>query len=550
MSNNDVFIVSQAIGFGIFLWLGLYVLSRASHRTPIVVVSLLALFSQATFFLSDHIITITTNEAMHDWATRLTWWDNVMPMAFWFHLSSLIARGRFYRSRSRSSIFTPLVVLSYVVAIAISLLGAFTSFILNNDNVAHHPDGTFYTGAGAAFVVYIVYLLLAGSGAIFNLVSTFLGKLKSALLSDKIFIIQLGLLAGGGILFLAGGLWLACRLYWYLPIPELPGDVSVIAGLATLGYGIANYNLLLEDQNIQRDFFYSFTGIAVVNTIYVTILYLFKLDSSYVLLIVGLVTVSHSSINYGQKLLDKIFFNKAEQEARAEARAYAQSLASTPTGNFTLQTEELTSEAEPVEAITTADVQTTVEPEQVIAVSNSTDNSTQGLLSSSQKEFNDLIRKAITGLKNPTQLAKSPLLSLKVVGQGLAQSGQEDNRLNRVGVLREILIEQIEGLKPGDSESSNQTGDAWRFYNVLHYPYVRAISRKAALGEARRLADERRRSGQREAGQLEQVLNWLADVDEDTFYKWQRRASDTIAEVLWEQEFKSNLVLEEALHLI
>ena len=73
---------------------------------------------------------------------------------------------------------------------------------------------------------------------------------------------------------------------------------------------------------------------------------------------------------------------------------------------------------------------------------------------------------------------------------------------------------------------------------MLYYPYVRELSRKSALAEARRLGEERRRAGQREPGELEQVLAWLADVDEDTFYKWQRRASDTIATILWEENGK------------
>jgi hypothetical protein len=73
---------------------------------------------------------------------------------------------------------------------------------------------------------------------------------------------------------------------------------------------------------------------------------------------------------------------------------------------------------------------------------------------------------------------------------------------------------------------------------IGYYPYVRELSRKSALAEARRLADERRRAGQRAPSELEQVLTWLADVDEDTFYKWQRRASDTIAAILWEESGK------------
>ena len=121
----------------------------------------------------------------------------------------------------------------------------------------------------------------------------------------------------------------------------------------------------------------------------------------------------------------------------------------------------------------------------------------------------------------------------------MAQAGQSDNRLNRAAALRELLIEQIEGLRPAaNDDADHHIGEAWRFYNVLYYPYVRELSRKGALAEARRLADERRRAGRREPGELEQVLDWLADVDEDTFYKWQRRASDTIAATLWEEQGK------------
>jgi len=35
---------------------------------------------------------------------------------------------------------------------------------------------------------------------------------------------------------------------------------------------------------------------------------------------------------------------------------------------------------------------------------------------------------------------------------------------------------------------------------------------------------------------MERVVDWLIQVDEDTFYKWQRRGSDTIAAALRERE--------------
>ena len=543
VSEYSLLLISQAVGFGIFLWLGLYVLSRASRHTPIVITTLVGLFAQAAFFLSDHLVTITHDQALHGFLTRISWWDNVVPMAVWFHLSSMICREKFYRRGG--TIFTPAIIAAYLAAAVLSLLGMFTNLVLDHDSTRQTGD-TFYTGPGVGFLAYIFFLASVGLSAFVNLGRTFVRKRRNHQPDERIFTIQLALLATGAMMFLAGGLWLASRLYWRLAVSELPGDLFVIVGLLILGYGIANFDLLLEGQNGQRDFIYSFTGVALINLLYASILSLFGLNSIYSLLIVGLVTVSHSMVDFGRQTLDKLFFSKDEQAARSDARAFALALASAPASNLTWpnlietssQPISLTSTVERLPDILAAPL--TEFPNVVAAPSPSLNPELPAFQSNSQKEFNDLVRKAITGLKNPTQMVKSPLLSLKIVGQRLTGSGQADNRLNRAAALREILIEQIESLRPGDMAGTvNRIGDAWRFYNVLHYPYVREVSRKGALAEARRLSEERRRSGQREAGQFEQVLTWLVDVDEDTFYKWQRRASDTVASSLWEQEFKT-----------
>jgi hypothetical protein len=225
------------------------------------------------------------------------------------------------------------------------------------------------------------------------------------------------------------------------------------------------------------------------------------------------VTVTHTTFDLGRRALDTLFFSRAERDARAEARDYATVLGTAPVARPDLEAPALDAAvAAPDPAVDK--IQVGARP----------------------KEFKDQVRKALTGLKSPPQLAKSPLLALALVERAVARAGQIDNRLNRVAALRELLIEQIEGLRPAVGEGgAHRVGEAWRFYNVLYYPYVRELSRKSALAEARRLGEERRRMGQREPGELEQVLAWLADVDEDTFYKWQRRASDTIATTLWEE---------------
>ncbi len=147
------------------------------------------------------------------------------------------------------------------------------------------------------------------------------------------------------------------------------------------------------------------------------------------------------------------------------------------------------------------------------------------------------MRKAITNLKSPPQLANSPLLSLPLVTHRLQQEAFADNRLNRAAVLRQLLLEYIDALHPVD-DSASQVSDAWRFYNVLYYPYVRELSRKEALKEIRQLEAARQRTGQPQPDALEQVLCWLVAIEDPTFYKWQRKASDSIAMSLWEANIR------------
>jgi hypothetical protein len=150
------------------------------------------------------------------------------------------------------------------------------------------------------------------------------------------------------------------------------------------------------------------------------------------------------------------------------------------------------------------------------------------------KAFDDAVRRALAHLSDPPKMTTSPLLDLMVVTRGLAERRLDDNRLNRAAVLKDLLLELLEGLRPHE-DNGKPTDDACRFYNCLYYPYVRGIGRRRAPTTLRQLAERRRREGG-PPSDLEQVLDWLLQVDEDTFYKWQRRGSDTIAAALRERE--------------
>ncbi len=552
MKIDTVSIITQIIGYGVFLWAGLYLLVRAASRTPLIVLSILALFTLSLFFAANALTDTLVNRALFLTLERWLWWSAVLPAAFWLHLSSIIARHWSEApAQGRVALFSPAVVAGYLAAAVLIAVAAVSNLLLDYASVVRLENRRFYLGPGVLYPAFILYLALTTGGALVNFLRTLrrVAQTPTSRLAGKPLLIQqFKLLAAGALLFLVGALWLSCQYNWQLQLTGVPGDIAVFVGLAVIGYGIAHFGMLLEGQNIRRDFVYHVTGLLLLNLLYVGLLLLAGAVSvGGMLLLIGLVTLTHTAFDSGRMALDKLFFNADERAARAEARAYATTLGITPVPPLSFGTRDTAAptiwqpeqqQAAPLPASPPADEERAAAPEQPAqpvppTPANTTSNGEDE--TPVPKAFKDTVRKALTGLKSPPKLAKSPLLTLNLVEERLRAAQQPDNRLNRAAVLREVLIEQIEALSPNDDETS-KTGDAWRFYNVLYYPYVREISRKYALSEARRLAEERRRSGQREPGELEQVLVWLADVDENTFYKWQRRASDTIAAILWEEE--------------
>lgn len=523
MASFDLVLLTQAVGFGMCLWLGLYLLVRAEHRTALITVSVLALWMQAAFFGASMLTFNARDLPTLVTLERAFWWASVLPSAAWFHFSSLIVQQAATSEHPRLTPITRLlVIVVYLAALVIVVAGTATNLFINYaEPIVTNTERFAYLDRGPAYPIQIAFLALTGVGALTNLIRTLIQYTRSRATGDRALAQQLKILVGGALLFLAGALYISSRFTLNPSLSVLPGYVCLFLGLAGISYGIANFGLLLEGKDIRRDFWYNVTGIGLINVLYVAMLSLTGLRSiAGLLAVVGLVTLTHMLVDNGRSLLDLVFFSRAERDARNEAREYATDLGTTPvaiSAPIEQPTDQIADEPPPDDAPAIADA---LAPE--IA---------------SEKAFKSAVRKALTGLKSPPQLAKNPLLTLKLVEHRLAQADQIDNRLNRVAVLRELLIEQIDGLRPRDG-SSMPTGDAWRFYNVLYFPYVRAVSRKGALVEARRMERERQRSGQREASELEQVLSWLADVDEDTFYKWQRRASDTIAAILWEENQK------------
>lgn len=535
----DPELLVKLAGFGGFLWLGLFIVSRATTQTYFTIVGMLGMLAMALFLFSSTMIGNNTTGLEVESGillARAFWWTNLLPTAFWFHMAMLIGR-----QAENKPPFNWVVGLVYSLAIFLSLVGTFSDAFLDYTHSFLLPGNHVYTDVSPGYVLIIIYLVLINGSSFFILLKTWLIARRQTTSRQTSLNSQLRLLVLGGFLFMVGGAWLSLNFYYKLNFYDLWGNVFLITGLVLLGYGVAHFSMLVEGQDIQRDFIYSLTLNSLVCLVYIIVLSLTGSHSTLnALVVVGLAVLSHTTFDFFRELWDKFFFNRREQLARSEARAYATAIASQPAPVQEL--EQAIAYSSPAPLIT-QDVEISAVEAGKVEIKAASSSQPEF----SQKKFNDLVRKAITDLKNPPQMIKSPLLSLATIEIRLRESEMEDNRLNRVAILREWLIQLIENLRPVGSEASG-TGEAWRFYNVLYYPYVREISLKGAMVELRRFQQERRQNNRHEApGEVERTLEWLVEIDEDTFYKWQRKASDTIASIIREQELKHPAIPTETL---
>jgi hypothetical protein len=507
MDKIDILTIVSIASFGSFLWLGLYIISRASARTPLTVACFLGMLAQSGFFVFSIMVGIATEREHGTLVPRLGWWANVIPPAFWFHICSLVIRRG-----PRRKIFTWPDIFIYLAAIIITLVGTLSDLFMDYSGATLFPDNHVYVNVGSLYYVFILYSAVACGGSFLRLLWHFVKVQQNGNDITKQLKLHIGLLTGGALMFLVGSLYLSINFNYRLDFPQYPAYSILLVGLLLCSYAVINYEMLLSGKAARRDFIYSFSGVMLMNLLYAFPIALLGVSSAIVILVlVGFVTTTHTIFDFGRSLMDKLFFTREEQIARSEARSYAIDLATIPVATPENKLMEITTPSEmPINEAPTEDKPT-------------------------RKTFRDTVRKAITSLKNPPQLINSPLLTLKLVEQRLKASGEtNDNRLNRAAALKSLLVERIERLRPAGSSGLGTT-DTWRFYNSLYFPYVLEISKKHALAEARRLEEERRKH-RGEVTDLERVLEWISDVDEDTFYKWQRRASDTIADILYEEE--------------
>jgi hypothetical protein len=484
------------LGFAGFLWIGLYVLARGD-RGPIASLTGLTALATACYCFFSALSGVPGMGQHSVTFSRISWWASVLPATLWLHLSL-----RFNPHAAHAPWRTPVLWVNYPLGVTLAVLGSVSDVVRDY----HHPVPTSAAVAGPLFPIYIVYMVAAAGFAAYNLsrmgaadpgAATAAGTAGTAAEWPPAPVMPRGevrLMVAGAACFVIAIGYLAIRELRGVRLHQLPANVLLLVGLGAVGATVALRSALLLGKDQRRDFLYSFTNLLILVVPSIVVLgategFADVRHGLAALLLIGIITTNYTLHDTLREQLDKVFFTPVVQEERAAARAYEEALATQPAG-----------------------------PNPELAT---------------RKAFDDAVRRALTHLSDPTKLATSPLLSLRAVARGVVQQHLEDNRLNRAAALKEILVELLDGLRPADG--GGVTGDASRYYNCLYYPYVRGFTRRRCPTVLRQLQERRRREGSPRSD-LERVIEWLLQVDEDGYYKLQRRGSDTIAVALRERE--------------
>jgi hypothetical protein len=138
-----------------------------------------------------------------------------------------------------------------------------------------------------------------------------------------------------------------------------------------------------------------------------------------------------------------------------------------------------------------------------------------------EAEFARLTRRALSHYGDLPRLAASPLTRMPAVSALLAERGLVDTPLERAALLKELLAGSIARLKPREGGDFG-TGDAWRHYNALFFPYVCGLKPYSTRASHNGLDPATR-----------EALNWLrAEVPERTLHNWQNAAARLVAQDL------------------
>jgi hypothetical protein len=138
---------------------------------------------------------------------------------------------------------------------------------------------------------------------------------------------QLATLLSATLLAVFGAVYAAFSIWLGLKTPVLATHLSLGAGVALLGYGVARYNALVEGRAIGLDFIYTALAAGLVVGAYLLAAFvsglIFDVPFLAFTFIIMLSVASHSIYDWARSYLDWLFYRRQYRELRANLRDFA-----------------------------------------------------------------------------------------------------------------------------------------------------------------------------------------------------------------------------------
>ncbi len=303
------------LALAISLWLGFYLVTR-SPRRRVSWLAALTLWSITCLFFNNLLhLNIAPDEILPLWLTSFR--GTVIPApAFWFHLTVLFLPPKVSRWQRY------LVAAAYLAAAFLLIIGGATNQLLPGVTEAGRELAS-SRQAGVLYPYFVGFTLITLAFALGNLTYGWLRARGEPATSR-----QLAMLWAAAFLGSAGAAYLTISIWQSLPIPTLPGEFSLGAGVSLLGYAVARHDALIEGRVMRPDFRYSLLSTAVVTTfflIFTSALYFhYDLPFAVIILVTVLAIISHSLYDGIRSFLDRLFYGRRYQALRANLRVLAQ----------------------------------------------------------------------------------------------------------------------------------------------------------------------------------------------------------------------------------
>jgi hypothetical protein len=255
---------------GIYLWLGLYLITRAhvEHdgstrrwwQRPALSTGL-ALLSVACYLLGLAIqILLEDVEAVNRWQ-RLAYWAQPMGCAFIFH-GILLVTGHEGRSRRLQLAGHFFSFCLFVGAICLALMSSLTDLVYRYEATRRLSRPPYFFEVPPRYPWYaliVVYIL----GAL--LVMTFMPLRRYLALADESRRPFRWIAIAGALQTAGAAVGITALSLPELHLPAELGDATLALGITLLGYGVAQHNAVFQHQVITRDFYRSLTGAVVTS---------------------------------------------------------------------------------------------------------------------------------------------------------------------------------------------------------------------------------------------------------------------------------------------